>query len=95
MVDNGYKAPRRIREDRQCLLSGAMPTKSGIAFTDGSPWARALYLEGQKILDVTSGERAEAIQVKDTKGSGSVTLRSGTSLRLLDIFGSFRSTTPM
>jgi hypothetical protein len=35
-----------------------------------------LYLEGAEDLDVLGPEKAEAIQVKDTKRSGSITLRS-------------------
>ena len=45
-----------------------------------------LYLEGAEDIDVLSPERAEAIQVKDTKGSGSVTLRSRDVLEAIGHF---------
>ncbi|SRR5712691_6025097 len=45
-----------------------------------------LYLEGAEDLDVLGPEKAEAIQVKDTKRSGSVTLRSQDVLEAIGHF---------
>ena len=53
-----------------------------------------LYLEGAEDLDVLSPERAEAIQVKDTKGSGSVTLRSSDVLEAIGHFWELQEHNP-
>jgi len=53
-----------------------------------------LYLEGAEDLDVLGPEKAEAIQVKDTKRSGSITLRSQDVLEAIRHFWELQERNP-
>ena len=53
-----------------------------------------LYLEGAEDLDQVAGDAAITTQIKDTRGSGNVTLRSPGALKAIDNYWSHCSRNP-
>ncbi|MDP6876126.1 MAG: hypothetical protein QF521_21585, partial [Alphaproteobacteria bacterium] len=58
------------------------------------PEGEVLYLEGAEDLDQVYGDDATTTQVKDTRGSGNVTLRSAGALEAIDNYWSHKQRNP-
>ncbi len=58
------------------------------------PEDEVLYLEGAEDLDQVASDGATTIQIKDTRGSGNVTLRSSGALKAIDNFWLHRERNP-